>query len=1153
MKKAYYLAISVFIGIGVLFTLLLLLSAATPAIAASPIYVRTDGHDTECNGTANAAYSASVAPNCAVKTIQKGIDLVDPGGTVLVITGAYPSSTINIGKSVTIQGQGSPVVIQAGTSGGYGLSVTAGGFTLKDVTVQATSGTNYAVKISGSNGVLVENVEITGSVRSGLDLIGCKNATLKNINSHHNGGTGIAVSNSTDVTLTNITTSNNVWGGIGLFTNATYYTGNLSDGKTGLENITLNGTNTLNELNPLYLDYADSSHVIRNFVQSDFEYVVRSTATSQYVYYQKTKASALDLINALPLAYKPIAAIQKLSDGSFHVLNTMNIQPAIDLLDAGGTVYVYPGDYIETAVGRYLFNDSGPHQFGLFIADDKDGISLIGVDDDGVPITNYEDVGAVITTTAKNNFGYSGIFVEGDNVTIQGLEIRDNIVNGSINNNKTIEVIGDNFTLRHCHISVGAGIQDGGSIYFGDWRFNTSTNTSHIQSYTVENNWLDHGTSVDLANGAGYSGDVDQRKIINNKFTNDGDEYWPFISFNGSGTGVSWFVYSVGGAVISGNDFTYNYNGDSYNGVGIAHIRARGTYDNTQFDWESYWEDNTFNKAVVFGPNPPSELGTYSYTSGSATFNDVRRIGVEIATEVKQADNGHKVLAKKGTYTHPVNINKSLVVESEDGSAETILIGGFDINANNVTIDGFQILTGTASVGVELHGIYVAAGVSDVVLKNNVLTGSWTGGASNFVGGRGILTGYNVSNLTVENNVIEKWVSGLYLNPTNGAITVQNNEIKNNWAGAGTDGQGNVLFKNNYFTGNIEGIGASSVGDSFKIEENAFIGNANAVNWYSGNSLSASRNWWNGNKGPTVSSNSKGNGQPISSNVDYRPWLCDGTDAQPTVIGFQPAANAATCTNLATRLVFAQYPSSAFENLPFAQQPIVRVEDDDGNLAITYDKLIFIGLENNPVGGMLLPGPFYKNAVNGVATFSGLYINKAGEGYTLKAFGLGSEGDFILTEGDSFNVLKQQADLSVTVADDPDPVNVDAALTYTVTVTNNGPHLAQDVSVSFQLPSGFVYQAASGTGWSCSQNVSVVTCTRSILSSGSSASITIQGSAPSQAGQITATATVSLAATMEDPNSTNDQATQTTMVVELPPTGPSNFIYLPLVFKSGTP
>ncbi|PWH19006.1 MAG: hypothetical protein DDG59_04340, partial [Anaerolineae bacterium] len=283
------------------------------------------------------------------------------------------------------------------------------------------------------------------------------------------------------------------------------------------------------------------------------------------------------------------------------------------------------------------------------------------------------------------------------------------------------------------------------------------------------------------------------------------------------------------------------------------------------------------------------------------------------------------------------------------------------------------------------------------------------------------------------------------------------------------------------------------------------------------------------------------------------PWLCEGTDTRPDELGFQPAADADKCTNLATKLVFTQYPSSAFENLPFAQQPVVRAEDDDGNLAITYEGYIFIDLANNPVGGLLLPGPYYKKAVDGVATFSGLYINKAGEGYALKAFGLGSSGDFILTEGAAFDVLKQSADLSVTVADSPDPVTVGAGLTYTVAVANAGPHTAQGVSVSLQLPAGYVLQSGGGAGWSCSQIGNVVTCTRTSLGLGQTVQITVQGTAPAQAGSITATATVSMSESMEDPNPANNQATASTTVVELPPTGPSYILYLPLVLNNPAP
>lgn len=515
---------------------------------------------------------------------------------------------------------------------------------------------------------------------------------------------------------------------------------------------------------------------------------------------------------------------------------------------------------------------------------------------------------------------------------------------------------------------------------------------------------------------------------------------------------------------------------------------------------------------------------------------------------INAVDAGGTVYVSSGSYSGDVVVQKGVTIS---GQNQPVLDGRFWIKANNVTIQGFEIQKGIASHGVDQSGVYID-GAQNVVVRDNHLIGTWTGGETNYVGGRGILTSGNVNNLLVENNLIEKWVSGLYLNPTSGAIVVRNNDIKNNWAGAGTDGQGNVQFRNNNFIGNIEGIGASNVGATFILEQNAFSANTDAVKWYTpGKSIQAKLNWWNGNKGPKAPSNTKGNGQPVSDNVTYLPWLCDGTDTQPNQWGFQPAANAAACTNLATRLVFTKYPSSAFENIPFAQQPIVRAEDDDGNLAITFDNFVFLDIANNPVGGMLLPGPYYKKAEDGVAIFSGLSINKAGQGYTLKAFGLGSSGDFILTEGDAFDVLKQQADLAISLTDSPDPLNAGQALSYTITVSNDGPHVAQGISVALQLPTGVAFQSASGTGWSCTQSGGVVTCTRASLGSGQTAPpITVQVTAPTQAGTIAASASVALADSMVDPVEANNQASTTTTVVELPPTGPSSILYLPLVLKN---
>ena len=87
----------------------------------------------------------------------------------------------------------------------------------------------------------------------------------------------------------------------------------------------------------------------------------------------------------------------------------------------------------------------------------------------------------------------------------------------------------------------------------------------------------------DRTSGAGLSGPVNGRQITGNKFEMSAGETWPSISFNGSGTGVEWFVQSVGGAIITGNDFTNTGYG------AVQWIRARGDYDNTQFNWASYW------------------------------------------------------------------------------------------------------------------------------------------------------------------------------------------------------------------------------------------------------------------------------------------------------------------------------------------------------------------------------------------------------------------------------------------------------------------------------------------------------------------------------------------------------------------------------------
>lgn len=188
---------------------------------------------------------------------------------------------------------------------------------------------------------------------------------------------------------------------------------------------------------------------------------------------------------------------------------TATFRPRSYAAVAGDTIKVYPGVYNEMAVNRTPVN-GGTYQFGLYI--DKDNLTVQGVDAAGVAITDASNTAARITTNATNNFGYSGIFVQGNGVTLAGLKIGENLPS----NNKTLEIIGDNFTLKHSHMDVPG--EGDGVLYFGDFRYNTGTNTSYIKGYTIDGNLFDHGSLISVNSGAGFSGPASGRQIVNNKF-----------------------------------------------------------------------------------------------------------------------------------------------------------------------------------------------------------------------------------------------------------------------------------------------------------------------------------------------------------------------------------------------------------------------------------------------------------------------------------------------------------------------------------------------------------------------------------------------------------------------------------------------------------
>jgi|GEM_PF-1283423 len=444
------------------------------------------------------------------------------------------------------------------------------------------------------------------------------------------------------------------------------------------------------------------------------------------------------------------------------------IQAAIDAALAGDTIKVYPGNYSETASGRTVLAGTslaqGPYQFGLFFPNSKPGIKLVGVNSAGIPITDANSSELpVITTNATNSFGASGIWVEAADVVIQGFKIGDN----ASGNNKTIEVVADNFTLQY----VKTVTSDGGSIYLNDW----TTAADVIKSYHILDNQFTDGASVDISSGAGLTGLVTDREILRNTF--DLKNYgWNGVSFNGSNTGVPWFVASVGGAVIKNNHFS---NSNQY-------IRTRGDVDSSQFDWQSYWNDNTYDLKVVALKNAASfDLQDYSYTSGSYTFLNAKRIGSKIQEELDHSGVNNTLLVGAGTYklASQIRISKGLTVI---GEGETTVITKDDsVWTNSTGSKGYApIMT-------------VVSGSEVVKLENFVLTGAkniaMSPSGTDYGHGLNVVSSTNV----ILKNITSKFNAAAGLIVNSSTVTAENlNTSGNGWYGVNVDkaNSGDAVF-----------------------------------------------------------------------------------------------------------------------------------------------------------------------------------------------------------------------------------------------------------------------------------------------------------------------------------------------------------------------
>ncbi|MBT8067809.1 MAG: DUF11 domain-containing protein [Gammaproteobacteria bacterium] len=128
-----------------------------------------------------------------------------------------------------------------------------------------------------------------------------------------------------------------------------------------------------------------------------------------------------------------------------------------------------------------------------------------------------------------------------------------------------------------------------------------------------------------------------------------------------------------------------------------------------------------------------------------------------------------------------------------------------------------------------------------------------------------------------------------------------------------------------------------------------------------------------------------------------------------------------------------------------------------------------------------------------------------------------------------------QADLSVTQTDSPDPVTGGNDVTYTVTVTNNGPATATNVTLTSNLNIQLTFVSVTSSQGTCGESSNIVTCQLGDIANGASATATIVAATPVVQTQTDLFNTANTFADETDPDMMDNQFIETTTVVPVVP------------------
>ena len=162
----------------------------------------------------------------------------------------------------------------------------------------------------------------------------------------------------------------------------------------------------------------------------------------------------------------------------------------------------------------------------------------------------------------------------------------------------------------------------------------------------------------------------------------------------------------------------------------------------------------------------------------------------------------------------------------------------------------------------------------------------------------------------------------------------------------------------------------------------------------------------------------------------------------------------------AAKLAFTVQPSDVAAGAAIAPAIQVTIQDAQGQRVTTATNQVTLSLSTNP-GGATLGGVLTANAVNGIATFSNVTLNRAGSGYVLRAASTGLTG----ANSAAFDVTSGGASTLTAASTVPATTTVGSAVSPapSVKVTDAGGNPVSGVTVTFTTVGGGSVTGATQT------------------------------------------------------------------------------------------